>query len=254
WDAGSARLLAHLGFEALATTSAGFAFSLGRPDGIGHISRAEALAHARDIVAATPLPVSADLENGYGDAPETVAETVRQAAQAGLCGCTIEDTTGDDDSPIYDFSLAVERISAAVEAAGNVPGGFVLTARSENFLHGRPDLADTIARLQAFEAAGAHVLYAPGLPDLASMRAVVEATSKPVNVVMGLAGSSITLADLTEIGIARVSTGSALARAALGEFLRAAREIRQTGTFEFSAQAATFTTLNEIFSGKKSIE
>ena len=250
WDAGSAALLAHLGFEALATTSAGFAFSLGRADDIGAISRDEALAHARAIVAATPLPVSADLENGYGDAPEAVAETIRQAAEAGLCGCTIEDTSGDDDSPIYDFALAVERIEAAVEAAANVPGGFVLTARSENFLHGRPDLPDTINRLQAFEAAGADVLYAPGLPDLASMRAVVEAISKPVNVVMGLAGASITLADLTEIGVARVSVGSALARAALGEFLRAAREIRQSGTFEFASRAASFKELDSIFSGK----
>jgi 2-methylisocitrate lyase-like PEP mutase family enzyme len=244
WDVGTARILAALGFEALATTSAGLAFALGRRDGEGAVSRDEALAHARDIVRATPLPVSADLENGFGDPPETAAETIRLAAETGLVGASIEDATGDPDHPIYDASLAVERIAAAVEAARALPFRFTLTARAENFLHGRPDLDDTIGRLQAFEAAGADVLYAPGLRDLAMIRTVCAAVGKPVNVVMGLAGAAFSVEDLAAAGVRRISLGSALSRAALGAFLRAAREISERGTFSFAEDAASFADLD----------
>jgi 2-methylisocitrate lyase-like PEP mutase family enzyme len=244
WDVGTARILAGLGFEALATTSAGLAFALGRRDGEGAVSRDEALAHARTIVSATPLPVSADLENGFGDAPETAAETIRLAAETGLVGASIEDATGDPDHPIYDASLAAERIAAAVEAARALPFPFTLTARAENFLHGRPDLEDTIRRLQAFEAAGAHVLYAPGLRDLAMIRTVCAAVGKPVNVVMGLAGAAFSVDDLAAAGVRRISLGSALSRAALGAFLRAAREVKERGTFNFADDAASFAHLD----------
>ena len=184
WDVGTARLLAGLGFEALATTSAGCAFALGRPDGA--VTRDEALANARAIVEACDLPVSADLEGGYGDAPEEAAETIRMAAGTGLVGGSIEDATGRGDHPIYDFDLAVERVRAAVEAARGLPFPFTLTARAENFLCGRPDLADTIRRLQAFQDAGADVLYAPGLRSREDIASVVRALDRPVNVVMGL--------------------------------------------------------------------
>jgi 2-methylisocitrate lyase-like PEP mutase family enzyme len=244
WDVGTARILAALGFEALATTSAGLAFALGRRDGEGAVSRDEALAHARDIVSATPLPVSADLENGFGDTPETAAETIRLAADAGLVGASIEDATGNRDRPIYDAALAVDRIAAAVEAARALPFPFTLTARAENFLHGRPDLDDTIGRLQAFEAAGADVLYAPGLRDLAMIRTVCAAVGNPVNVVMGLAGAAFTVEELAAAGVRRISLGSALSRAALGAFLRAAREISERGTFSFADDAASFADLD----------
>jgi 2-methylisocitrate lyase-like PEP mutase family enzyme len=250
WDVGTARILAGLGFEALATTSAGLAFALGRRDGEGAVARDEALAHARDIVSATPLPVSADLENGFGDAPETAAETIRLAAETGLVGASIEDATGDPDHPIYDASLAAERIAAAAEAARALPFPFTLTARAENFLHGRPDLDDTIRRLQAFEAAGADVLYPPGLRDLAMIRAVCAAVGKPVNVIMGLAGAPFSVDQLATAGVRRISLGSALSRVALGAFLRAAREIRERGTFSFADDAASFADLDPFMQGR----
>lgn len=240
WDVGTARILAALGFQALATTSAGLAFSLGRRDGEGAVSRDEALAHAAAIVAATDLPVFADLENGFGDRPEDVAETIRRAGAIGLAGASIEDATGDPGSPIYDRSLAVERVAAAVETARSLGRPFVLTARSENFLHGRPDLDDTVERLAEFEEAGADVLYAPGLPTLDAVRHVCRSVGKPVNV---LGGGALSVAQLAEAGAARVSLGGALARAAFGGFLRAAREIRQSGTFGFAAEAAGFTEI-----------
>jgi 2-methylisocitrate lyase-like PEP mutase family enzyme len=245
WDPGTARMLASLGFQALATTSAGFAFSLGRPDRPGSLARGEVLAHARAIADATPLPVSADLENGYGDRPEIVAETIRLAAEAGLVGGSIEDATGDPHRPIYDHAHAVERVVAAVAAARALPFPFVLVARAENFLHGRRDLADTIRRLQAFAAAGADVLYAPGLPDAESIRAVCAAVApRPVNVLVGGSDPTLTVASVAALGARRISVGSALSRAGLGAFLRAAREIAEQGTFTFGAEAAPFDELN----------
>jgi len=245
WDIGSARLLASLGFEALATTSAGFAFSLGRPE--GRLSQEEVLAHCRALVEATALPVSADLEKGFGDSPESAAETIRAAAATGLAGCSIEDHTNRRDDPIFDFPLAVERIAAAAEAARALPRDFVLTARCENFLWGRLDLDDTIRRLQAFEAAGADVLYAPGLPSLDDIRSVCTAVGKPVNVVMGLPGASFTLQQLAEAGVKRVSVGSALARLAYGAALRAMQEIARDGTFDSLAGAVGFAELEARF-------
>jgi len=250
WDAGTARILAGLGFEALATTSAGLAFTIGRRDSEGAVTRDEALTHARTIVQATPLPVSADLENGFGDAPEAAAETIRLAAGVGLVGGSIEDATGDSALPIYDFAHAVERIAAAVEAARSASFPFTLTARAENFLFGRPDLDDTIRRLQAFEAAGADVLYAPGLRDLEAIRTVCAAVSRPVNVVMGLSGASFSVEELAAAGVRRISLGSALARAALGAFLRGAREINDEGTFTFAGMAASFADLDPFMLGR----
>jgi len=250
WDVGTARILAGLGFEALATTSAGLAFALGRRDGEGAVSRQEALDHARAMVGATPLPVSADLENGFGDAPETAAETIRLAADAGLVGASIEDATGDPERPIYDASLARDRIAAAAEAARALPFPFTLTARAENFLHGRPHLDDTIRRLTAFEAAGADVLYAPGLRDLTMIRTVCAAVGKPVNVIMGLAGAPFSVDDLAATGVRRISLGSALSRAALGAFLRAAREVKERGTFSFADDAASFADLDPFMQGR----
>lgn len=242
WDAGTARLLTMLGFEALATTSAGLAFSLGHSDGARAISREQALANAAAIVAATHLPVSADLESGYGATPEACAETIRLAAATGLAGGSIEDASGDPTRPIYPLSQAVERVAAAVEAARPLP--FLLTARAENFLYGRPDLDDTIRRLQAFSVAGADVLYAPGLPSLEAIRTVCASVDKPVNVVMGLSGPNYSVAELAEAGVKRVSVGGSLARAALGAFLRAAREIKQHGTFTYAAEAVPFAEIN----------
>lgn len=243
WDAGSTLLLNAFGFEALATTSAGCAFTLGRQDGGGGIGRDTTLANARAIVEATDLPVSADLENGFGDAPEACAETIRAASAVGLAGGSIEDASGDDARPIYDFAHAVERVTAAVEAARALPIPFVLTARAENFLHGRPDLDDTVRRLQAFELAGAEVLYAPGLTTLEQIRTVCSSVSRPVNVVMGLAGGVFSVPQLAEAGVKRISLGSSLARAALGSLVRAAREIRDQGTFSFAAEAIPFADI-----------
>ena len=248
WDAGSAKMLASLGFEALATTSAGLAFSLGKPDGEGVVQRDETLANVRAIVDATPLPVSGDLENGFGDAPQACAQTIRLAAQAGLVGGSIEDATGRADRPIYPLDHALERVQAAVAAARALPFPFVLAARAENFLHGIADLDDTIRRLQAFADAGADVLFAPGLTSLDQIATVVRAVApKPVNAIMGRAGGSISLAALEDVGVRRVSVGSALARAAYGAFLRAAKEIHDSGTFEFANEAIPFAQINAMF-------
>ncbi len=246
WDPGSAKMLAALGYEALATTSAGYAFARGRIDWVGEMGREEALAHASEIVVATPLPVSADFENGFGDAPEIVAETVRLAAEIGLAGCTIEDTTGDRSAPIYDLPLAVERIAAATEVVASLDRPFMLTARAENFLHGRPDREDTLARLQAFEEVGADFLYAPGLPDLAAIKVVCETITKPVNVIAGIGLEGVTLDDLRNAGVQRVSVGSSLARTAIGAMLAAAREIREQGTFSAFSEAASFTEIEAL--------
>lgn len=235
WDAGSARILAALGFEALATTSAGFAFSCGRKDSAAALPREAVLGNARSIVEATDLPVSADLEDGFGADPASCALTISLASEVGLVGGSIEDATGQKASPIFDFALAVERVAAAAEEACRHP--FILTARAENFLHGKPDLDDTIRRLQAFEKAGADVLYAPGLPDLAAIRTVCASVSRPVNVVMGLAGQTFTVADLREAGVKRISVGGSFARAALAGFMRAAREVREYGTFTYARDA-----------------
>jgi 2-methylisocitrate lyase-like PEP mutase family enzyme len=246
WDAGSARVLTALGFKALATTSAGLAFALGRRDGEALLGRDEALANAAMIVQATELPVSADLEDGFGPRPKDVADTIRQAAAAGVVGCTIEDTTADLARPIHDFNLAVERIAAGVAAAKALPFPFTLTARAENFLYGRPDLDDTVRRLRAFEAAGADVLYAPGLPDLASIRTVCSSISRPFNFVAGLAGPSYSVAQLAEAGVKRISLGSTLARAALGALADAGREMQDRGTFDFTAAAMPFAEANGL--------
>lgn len=224
WDVGSARMLKALGYEAIATTSWGAAIVAGRLDGAGAIPRDVAMNHAREMVAATDLPVSADLEDGFGLDPKDVADTIYAAADTGLAGCTIEDTTGDPDEPIIAFDLAVERIQAAVEAVRALDRPFILTARSENFSYGRPDLADTIARLEAFEDCGADVLYAPELPDIDAVTSVCSAVSKPVNVVTDLGlPPEVSLSDLSEAGVGRVSFGSSLARVAIGAMLRAAR-------------------------------
>jgi len=245
WDIGTARLLAHLGFEALATTSAGFAFSLGQRDNT--VGRDRMIAHVREIVSATDLPVSADLENGFGDDPETVAETIRLAASAGLVGGSIEDSTTRRDDPIYELEHAVERVRAAAETARSLPFRFTLTARAENYLFGRRDLNDTINRLQAYRKAGADVLYAPGLATKEEISAVVSSLDRPVNVLMGLEGVRLTLAELSEIGVKRVSLGSVLSRVALGAFLRAAREMRDLGTFTFGDATVSFRDLSKMF-------
>jgi 2-methylisocitrate lyase-like PEP mutase family enzyme len=245
WDVGTARLLAALGFEALATTSAGFAFSLGRPD--GGVTREETLSHCRALCEAVDLPVSADLEKCFADSPDGVAETIRLAARTGIVGGSVEDATGDPGGPIYEFSLAVERVRAAVEAARSLSFPFMLTARAENYLHGRKDLKDTIRRLQAFQEAGADVLYAPGLATLEDIRAVTSSVAKPVNVVMGSWNPDLTVAELARAGVRRISVGGALARTALGAFLRAAEEIRGHGGFTYVRGAAPSADLNRTF-------
>ena len=245
YDIGTARLLAHLGFEALATTSAGCAFALGQKDYT--LARDQVLAHVAEIVSATDLPVSADLEGGFGDDPETVAETFRLAVATGLAGGSIEDSTGRQDSPIYEHELAVERVRAAAEVVKALPFPFLLTARCENFLVGRTDLKDTIARLQAYQEAGASVLYAPGLRTKEDIVAVVNSVDRPVNVLMGLPGVHFNLAELSEIGVKRVSVGSALSRVALGAFLRAAQEMKEHGTFTFADEAVSYRDVSAMF-------
>ncbi len=235
WNAGSAKILDALGFQALATTSAGLAFAIGVQDSTNDLDREATLANAKEIVEATSLPVSADLENGFADSPDDCASIIGGAIAAGLVGCTIEDTTGVPDRPIYDFQLAVDRISACVEAGRGQ--NFLLTARSENFLHGRPDLDDTIRRLQAFEKAGADVLYAPGLPDLEAIRTVCKSVDKPVNVVMGLSGPTWSIGELAEAGVKRISVGGSFARAALGGLVRAAEEVLNNETFTYARDA-----------------
>jgi 2-methylisocitrate lyase-like PEP mutase family enzyme len=242
WDAGSARILAALGFPALATSSAACANTFGRRD--GRISREEAVAHARAIVNATDLPVAADLEKGFGDDPATVAETVRLAAAAGLVGGSIEDATGDAQHPLFDRGQATERVAAAVAAARALPFPFTLTARAENFTRGHPDLDDTIARLQAFEKAGADALFAPGLPDLDAVRAVCAAVAKPVNFMAGVKGKSFTVAALAQAGVKRISVGPTFYRAAMGGLVSAAREVLNSGTFGYADALMTTAEFN----------
>ena len=248
WDAGTARILTRLGFEALTTTSAGLAFVLGRRDGDGSVTRDDALANAKAIIDATDLPVAADLENGYGDAPEAAAETIRLAASVGLVGASIEDATGDETRPIYDIAHAAERVAAAAEAAHALPFPFMFVARAENFLHNKPDIDDTIRRLQAFEAAGADVLYAPGIIKADHIRAVCSSVSNPVNVIMGIKGASFSISQLAALGVKRISVGSSLSRAALGAFVRAANEIKEQGTFNFANDALPFADANDLVS------
>jgi len=247
WDAGSARILAGLGFQALATSSGASAGVLGRRD--GQVRREEALAQARAICEATDLPVSADLEKGFGDAPAAVAETIRLAAEAGLVGGSIEDATGDKDRPLYDFGQATERVAAAAQAARALPFPFLLTARAENYLRGKPDLEDTIRRLQAFEKAGADVLFAPGLPDLAAVRAVCAAVSKPVNFMVGIRGKSFTVAELEAAGVRRISLAASLYRAAMSGLVESAREVREKGTFGYLDRSLSTPELSGLMRG-----
>lgn len=242
WDVGTARLLVSLGFKALATTSAGFAFSRGLPD--GGVAFDAMIAHCRELVAAVDVPVSADLENGKGDSAESAAETIFAADAAGLAGCSIEDYTGDPDDPIYAFPQAVERVAAAAEAARALKTDFVFTARAENYLRGRPDLHDTIARLQAFADAGADVLYAPGISDLQTVRAICSSVSKPVNV---LAVRGFSVESLSAAGVRRISLGSKLTTLAFGGLQRAAREMLDDGTFEFARDGMPFDELQSLF-------
>lgn len=250
WDIGTARLLEILGFEAIATTSAGFAYSIGKSDAA--VDRETMLNHAAALAAAVDLPVSADLENGYADDPAQVAETVRRASSLGLAGCSIEDVGPDRARGPYELAFAKERVRAAVEAAHSSSYAFTLTARAENFIIGRPDLRDTIARLQAFQEAGADVLFAPGLKSKEDIQTVVRSVDRPVNVIMGLQGVRLSLADLSAIGVKRISVGSALSRAALGAFLRAAKELKEQGTFTFADEAPKYADLNALFSRRHS--
>jgi 2-methylisocitrate lyase-like PEP mutase family enzyme len=244
WDTGTARMLSSMGFEALATTSAGFAFSMGRLD--YGLDRQQVLAHLASMVAATSLPVSADLENGFGDEPEVAAETIRLAASAGVVGGSIEDATGRTAQPIYELAQAVDRVRAAAEAAHALAFPFTLTARCENYLVGRADLRDTIQRLQAYQEAGADVLYAPGIISKEDIAALVSSVDRPVNVLMGLEGVRLDRAELARIGVKRISVGSALSRAALGAFLSAASEMRDQGTFSFVDRAASSAEIGAL--------
>ncbi len=244
WDIGSARILAGLGFQALATSSAASASALGRRD--GGLTRDEALAHSRSIVGATDLPVSADLEMGFGDAPDAVAETVRLAAEAGLVGCTIEDATGNPDRPLYELALAAERIAAAAQASRALPFPFMLTARAHNLLYGGSNLDETIRRLQAYEAAGADVLFAPGLPDLAAVRAVCAVVSKPVNFMVGIKGKSFSVAELAAAGVKRISLATSLYRAAMTSLVEAANQVKNMGRFDFLDGSMATADLNDI--------
>lgn len=245
WDAGSARILAGLGFEALATSSAAAAGVLGRRD--GRISRDEALAHCRAIAHAVDLPVAGDLENGFGDSPAVVAETIRLAAETGLVGGSIEDAPGDRSKPPYHLSLATERIAAAADAARSLPFQFTLAARAENFGRGKADLEDTIKRLLAYEKAGADLLFAPGLPDLAAVRAVCSAVSKPVNFMVGIRGKSFTVAELAEAGVKRISFAASFYRVAMTALIEAAREAEDNGTFRFLDRMMTAAEMNPFF-------
>ena len=249
WDAGTARILESLGYEAMATTSLGLANALGRVDGSGAVSRAELLENCRVIAAATSLPVTADLENGYADDPGDAATIVRDASAAGIAGGSIEDASWDPAKPIYDFNHAVERVRAAVEMARSLKVPFVLTARADGFLHGHTSLDETIRRLQAFEAAGADVLYAPGLRDLGTMRTVVSAIGKPLNVVMSAADPSLTVEDLAAAGVKRVSVGGALSRLALAAFISGARQIKEKGSFAWVRDTVPTRDLKPIFGG-----
>ena len=249
WDAGTARLLEHIGFEALATTSAGYAFSVGKGD--GEIGRDELIKHVGELAAASDLPVSADLENGYGDDPASAAATIRLAAEAGCVGGSIEDVSSrGGDTVIYDIEHAADRVRAAIEAARSLDFTFTLTARAENYIAGNPDLTDTIKRLQAFQEAGADVLFAPGIVTREDISAVVTSVDLPVNVIMGLQGVTLTLDELSELGVKRVSVGSALTRAAYGEFLRAAQEMKDHGTFTFADKAVPYSDVTAMLAGR----
>jgi len=247
WDAGSARILTALGFKAIATSSGACAGVLGRRDGM--VTREEALAHCKAIVDATDLPVSADLEKGFGDTPQAAAEIIGLAAAIGLVGASIEDATGDKAQPLFDPAHAADRIAAAVQAARSQPFPFTLTARTENYLRGNPDLDDTIRRLRLFEAAGADVLMAPGLPDLEAVRAVCAALSRPVNFMAGIAGKSFTVAALSEAGVKRVSLATSLYRAAMTGLVNAAREVAEHGTFDYLDQSLSTPALNAFMRG-----
>jgi 2-methylisocitrate lyase-like PEP mutase family enzyme len=247
WDAGSARILAGLGYQALATSSGASAGVLGKRD--GRVTRDEALAHARSIVDAVDLPVSADLEKGFGDKPEAAAETIRLAGEVGLVGGSIEDASGDKDKPLYDFNLAVERVAAAAGEARAHPFPFMLTARAENFLRGNPDLDDTIRRLQAFEQAGADVLFAPGLPDLAAVRAVCGALKKPFNFMAGIKGKTFSVAELEAAGVRRISVATSLYRAAMSGLVEAAREVKDKGSFGYLERTMSTPDLNGFMRG-----
>ena len=247
WDAGSTRILASLGFPAIATSSGAQANTLGKRDGA--VSRDEALAHCRAIVAATDLPVSADLEKCFGDAPDVVAETIRLAAGIGLVGGSVEDATGDKNRPLYDAGLAAERVAAAVKAARALPFHFTVTARAEGFLRGNTDLKDAIARLQAYEKAGADVLMAPGLPDLASVRSVCAALSKPFNFMVGIKGRSFSVAELEAAGVKRISLATSLYRTAITGLVDAAREVREKGTFSYLDRSIPTPELNAFMEG-----
>lgn len=247
WDRGSARILQSMGFSALATTSAGFAFSIGRRDAEGGVSRKEAIRHAAEIVQATHLPVNGDLENGFGTSPEACAETIRQALAAGLAGCSIEDTTADLSDPIIDFDLAVERIAAAAEVVRQSGKPFVLTARAENFLYGRRDMDETLRRLNAFADAGANVLYAPGLRKIELVREVCQGVSRPVNV---LATAGLTVAQIADAGAKRISLGGAFALAAIRGLMRAATEVQEKGTFSFAAETPGSADINAMMLGR----
>jgi 2-methylisocitrate lyase-like PEP mutase family enzyme len=251
WDAGTAKLFASLGFEALATTSLGFSSSRGRVDGTLSIGREELIANCREIASATDLPVNADLENGYADDPDEAATIIRLAADAGIVGGSIEDATGDPAKPIYDFDLAVERVAAAARVAHSLPFPFTLTARAENYLHGRPDLDDTIHRLQAFAAVGADVLYAPGLRELETIRRVVAAVQRPVNVVMSSADPEITAQQLADVGVKRISVGGALYRLAFAAVREAAVAMRGAGTFRWVRDTFPSKDLKAIFQQSK---
>jgi 2-methylisocitrate lyase-like PEP mutase family enzyme len=245
WDIGSARMLAQLGFEALATTSSGYAFTMGQRDYT--VGRDAVLAHISALAPATDLPLSADLENGFGDAPKTAAETIRLAAGAGAVGGSIEDATGRADHPVYEPELAAERVRAAAEIAHGLGFPFMLTARAENYLHGRCDLKETIGRLQAYQEAGADVLYAPGITSNDEIATLVRSVDRPVNVLVGLRGAPSNMADLSAIGVRRVSLGSGLARAAFGSLLSAAREMREQGTFAFAEDAPSSRDIGAMF-------
>jgi len=231
WDIGSAKILEGLGFPALATSSAASAMAMGSKD--GKLTREQAVDHGREIAGATDVPVSADLENGFGDTPESVAETVRMAAEAGLVGCTIEDSTGRADKPVYDLEFATERIAAGAEAARRLGFPFLLTARAHNLLYAHPSVDETIRRLQAYERAGANVLFAPGLPDLVAVRAVCGAISKPFNFMVGMKGKSFSVKELAAAGVKRISLATSLYRAAMSGLVEAAREVIESGSFEF---------------------
>jgi 2-methylisocitrate lyase-like PEP mutase family enzyme len=246
WDQGSARLLEHLGFKALASSSAGFAFSMARSDLA--ISKASLMTHLTGVCQSTAVPVSADLQNGFGNDPEDMAVTILQAARTGIVGGSIEDASGDDGSPVYPLELAAERVRHAAVAARTLGFRFTLTARAENYLYGRADLKDTIRRLQAYQEAGADVLFAPGIRSREDIRAIVGAVDRPLNVLIGMPNMDLTVADLQELGVARISLGGSLARAAYGAMLRAAAEIQTKGTFDYAAQAVSGKELNGIFS------